>query len=141
MYVYRMKILTAFVAASLFFISCNQIPAEFKERLNGADSIAINYFNTGGKMDSVVAVKIIRDKKPIEELTSFIAQGEAVSPDKKSYGYNGSVHFFKNDMVVQDVYFCNSKECNLFVFSFNGKWHSINLSGDAASLLSSTQTK
>lgn len=106
------------------FISCDKTNKELKQRIAGADSVAINYFKGDGTMDTITAVKIIRDKKSIDEITGLIT-GNSASV-KQECGYNGSLHFFKNDKVVQDIFF-SGDSCSQFYFRLNGK--------DAASAL------
>ena len=85
-------------------------------------------------MDTVVAVKIIRDKKIITDLSTAIS-ASAAKPDVKC-GYDGSLHFFKNNMVVQDIDFrMNDAACRYFTFKQQGELKATVLSDEASSLL------
>jgi hypothetical protein len=105
-----------------------------KERINNADSIAINFFKGDGTMDTVVAVKIIRDKKVIENLSTLVCAASA-KPTIKC-GYDGSLHFFKNNLVVQDIDFrINDAACRYFTFKLSGELKATVLSTEAQKLL------
>lgn len=85
-------------------------------------------------MDTVVAVKIIRDKAAIENLTAFITAVPASV--KNNCGYDGSIHYFKNNMVMQDVDFRMQKDdCTQFTFILEGKKEATSLSIDAGAFL------
>jgi len=136
-----MKNFSTGIIAAFVLASCNQTATELKERIAGADSIAINYFNPGGKMDSVMAVAIIRDTKALEQLTNTITHSK--SSVTNNCGYDGSIHFFKRDMVVQDVFFAsNSKEgCSQFLFSLNGNMQATKLTEEAKVFLAAIKNK
>jgi hypothetical protein len=122
------------ILTAIVFLSCKHSNKELKERLAVTDSIAINYFKGDGSMDTVVAVRIIRDKNTVEQLSNFVAAD--IIKEKANCGFDGSLHFFKTDMVIQDVYFrMNSDDCNQFTFSFNTKRGAAKLSADAKKLL------
>ena len=121
-------------AVVLFITGCSNTAKQLKGKIINADSMAINYFKGDGTMDTVVAVKIIKDKQSIEQLTNFIT-GSSVS-EKNNCGYDGSIHFFKNDAVVQDIFFNTSTEsCHRFHFFLNGKRCSTLLSDEAGKFL------
>ena len=60
MYICNMKNL---IVISIIFIlcACNKSNQIIKERISNADSVAINYFKGYGTLDTVLAVKIIKD--------------------------------------------------------------------------------
>lgn len=119
---------------------CDQTTKQLKEKIINADSVAINYFKGDGTMDTVVAVKIIKDKKTIEQLTGLITGSSTAVKD--NCGYDGSVHFFKNDAVVQDVFFSSNKEeCSQFVFVLNGKKEATGLGTEAKKVLAEIKNK
>ena len=122
------------ILAAVLFFSCNHSNKELKERLTLTDSAVINYFKGDGTMDTVITVKIIKDKNTLDQLKIFIS--EDVTKEKINCGYDGSLHFFKNNMVIQDIYFSmNSDECSQFSFSFKGVRSAAQLSGEAKKLL------
>ena len=109
-----------FLSVAIAFAACNQSNEKIKERMVNADSVAINYFKGDGTMDTVVKVKIIRDKKVINQLANLIAakKGEA----NYKCGYDGTVHFFKMNSVIQDMDFnMNDAKCMYFSFMQEGK--------------------
>lgn len=131
------KVLSLFFVSSLL-IGCNNGNKELKEYLSAADSVAINYFKGDGTMDTVMSVKIIRDKKTVEQLAVYIS--EDAESKMKQCGYDGSLHFFKNNIVTQDVDFrMNDNECMFFTAKFNGNVLQTNLSPDAKQLLESVR--
>ena len=135
-----MKNFTAILFTVLIFCACNQTSKKLKERITNADSIAVNYFKGDGSMDTVVAVKIVKDKKEIEQLAGFITAGSASLKNK--CGYDGSIHFFKSDRVIQDVFFSSNKEdCRQFVFISGGKQAATALPAEAAYFLSAIKNK
>lgn len=129
-----MKKIAACTILSLLFISCNKIGKQIKERIANADSVAVNYFKGDGRMDTVVAVKIIRDKQTLIQLTNLLTATDATYTT--NCGVDGSIHFFKRDRVVQDIDFRMSKEdCSQFSFLMNGKTVATALSAEAKKLL------
>ena len=121
----------------LFIVSlnaCNK-PTGIKNLVTDADSVAINFFKGDGSMDSVHRVLVIKNKKTIEGLASQIESKQLAI---QNCGYDGSLHFFKNDIVVQDVSFrMNAADCMHFIFSLKGKIYSTRLSAAAKELLQS----
>lgn len=130
-----MKNCIAIILLTSFITGCNNTARQLREKTAGADSIAINYFKGDGTMDTVVAVKIVKDKKSMEQLTGLITGSS--STIKNNCGYDGSIHFFINDIVVQDVFFSsNKKDCSQFVFVLNGKKEATKFTEEAIELLS-----
>lgn len=116
--------------------ACNTSNEKLKERIVNSDSVAINYFKGDGSMDTVVEVKIIRDKKTINELATLIAAKKNSANFK--CGYDGSLHFFKMNSVIQDIDFkMNDADCMHFSFSQEGKPMATKLSAEAKQLLES----
>ncbi len=135
-----MRNLSVAISFILVAFGCNNNAAKLQEKIANADSIAVNYFKGDGSMDTVTAVKIIRDKKSTEELVGFIASSS--SSAKSNCGYDGSIHFFKNDRVVQDVFFNSSKaECRQFYFVLNGRAAATALADNAKEFLLSLKNK
>lgn len=129
-----MKNLLLILSFFALLISCNQGNTKIKERIMDADSVAINFFKGDGSMDIVVAVRIIRDKKTIEHLSDLI--GASSTAYNIKCGYDGSLHFFKQNIVVQDIDFrMNDKDCMFFTFKQEGKIAATVLSPEAKQLL------
>ena len=117
-------------------LSCNHSNEPIKERINHSDSVAINYFKGDGTMDTVVAIKIIRDQQIIAQLAGFISAQQAEM--NYACGFDGSLHFFKMNKVVQDINFgMNAAGCRYFSFVLNGKSQATNLSTAAKELITS----
>lgn len=117
----------------LFFVvaisACNNNNEVIAERLAVADSAAINFYKGDGTMDTVVAVKIIHDKNQLQQLATFVSSG---STDDFKCGYDGSIHFFKANAVLQDIDFrMNEADCKHFSLLLNGKLYSTKLSDKA----------
>lgn len=122
------------IFTAIVFLSCKHSNEALKERLIVSDSVAINYFKGDGTMDTVVTVRIIRDKNTMEQLSNFVSAD--IIKEKANCGFDGSLHFFKADMVIQDIYFrMNSDDCSQFTFSFNKERTASQLSADAKKLL------
>lgn len=79
------------LSIALLLLACSHPNKALKQRIVDADSMAINYFRGDGTMSAVEAIKIIRDKRKIEQLASFIAETPAKGNVK--CGYDGSLHF------------------------------------------------
>ncbi len=117
-------------------MSCKPSNKELQGRLINSDSVAINYFRGDGKIDTVLSVKIIRDKQKIEQLAILIAE-KSVDRNFKC-GYDGSIHFFKINRVIQDIDFrMNEAGCMHFSFLLNGKQQATALSPGAKELITS----
>lgn len=128
-------ILTLLLVLALF--ACNNTNKAFMEKVTDADSIAINYYTGDGRMDTVVAVKILKDKQQITQLSTFIG---GKGTDHYKCGYDGSLHYFKRGAVLQDVDFrMNDAQCMHFSFSLNGQLYSTALSAEARQLLESVR--
>lgn len=131
-----MKNLIAFFCLLVFFTACKRPNTKIKERISNADSVAINYFKGDGTMDTVIAVKIVQDKKTIGQLSDLINASSAKANIK--CGYDGSLHFFKNNMVVQDIDFrMNDMNCMFFTFKQEGMLVATILSPEAKKILES----
>lgn len=123
--------------AMMILLSCNNTNKAFIEKVKDADSIAVNYFKGDGSMDTVAAVKIIRDKQQMKQLSSFVA---ASGTENFKCGYDGSLHYFKRGMVLQDVDFrMNDVQCMHFSFMLNGKLFATKLPAEARQLLESAK--
>ena len=135
-----MKIFAGLVIITFIAISCNNVHQPTRTLLNNTDSIAINFFTGDGKMDSVTAVRIIKDK---EAIVNIVQQATAsIFTNKKTCGYDGSLHFFKSNRVVLDIWFKkNNPLCNAFEFVYNGKLVHTKLTSEMATMLHSFQKK
>jgi uncharacterized lipoprotein NlpE involved in copper resistance len=124
----------------LILVGCNNTNEELKKQISNSDSVAINFFRGDGTMDTVIEVKIIRDKKNIQQLASFIS---ARSSNKRyDCGVDGSLHFFKMNKVIQDVDFrMNAADCMHFSFLQKGELKASKLSDEAKELLGSMRTR
>lgn len=118
--------------------ACNKTGKALKEKVSGADSVAINYFKGDGTMDSVVAVKIVRDAKLIEAITEM--SGSRASKNVNTCGADGSMHFFKMNKVIQDIDFRLGDDCSQLAYSFMGAWYTAALHNDAKQLLLGLKT-
>ena len=135
-----MKIKLAGIIVLFIASSCNRENKELKQRIANADSVAINYFKGDGTMDTVVAVKIVRDKQKIDQLVTMIA--ERSTNNDSNCGYDGSLHFFKKNVVVQDIDFrINQPACMNFSFMRYGKKENTVASKKVAELLHSIQNE
>ncbi len=133
-----MKNIGLYFFLTLLLTACKTPNIEIKERIADADSVAINYFKGDGTMDTVFKVVIIKDKRMLQQLETFISAATA-TPDLKC-GYDGSLHFFKQNMVVQDVDFrMNDAKCRYFSFKQSGTIEATYLSGEAKQLLQKLQ--
>ena len=114
--------------------ACGHANKEIKDQIINSDSLAINYFSGDGSMDTVVAIKIIRDKQIISQMVAFIGE-ESIKGNNKC-GYDGSLHFFKMNRVIQDINFqMNDARCRQFSFLLEGKIAYTDLSQEAKRLL------
>ena len=133
-----MKTIILFASLLVCLTACHSTNKKLKAITVDADSVAINYFKGDGTLDTVVTVKIIRDRNDINKLSDYIS-ANSTNPDVKC-GYDGSLHFFKRDSVVQDIYFrMNDEHCMLFSFLQDGKLSAAVLSAEAKLFLQTTQ--
>ena len=133
-YICAMKLFFIFFFLVFIFSSCNQSNELIKEKIIHSDSVAINFFKGDGTIDSVVAVKIIKDSKLINQLTDFVSQKNRKM--NFSCGVDGSLHFFKMNKVIQDVNFgMNESGCSYFSFALQGKMQATELSVAAKELI------
>ena len=85
-------------------------------------------------MDTVVSVKIIRDKQQMNELVELIS----ASSNEANFqcGQDGSLYFFKFNKVIQRIDFnMHQPGCMQFLFSKDGKYTATKLSSEAKQLL------
>ena len=136
----QMKNSSIIVVIIFSLIGCHSNNAELQKRISNADSIAINYFRGDGSMDTVIAVRIVRDKENINRLASFVS-ARSIQPDYKC-GADGSLHFFKINKVIQDIDFrMGSVDCKQFTFLQHGQLKGSKLSGEAKKLLEELKNK
>jgi hypothetical protein len=122
------------VVVTMFFLSCSKKDKALHTHISNADSVAINFFKGDGTMDTVIAVKIIRDKNTMAQLAAMVSQDKVNSLNK--CGIDGSLHFFKQDRVIQDVDFSyTNQQCPYFFYAFKGKKTCSRLPAAAAVLL------
>lgn len=139
-YLYPMKNTFVIIISIFIVTSCRYTNKELKEHIINTDSIAINYFPGDGTMDTVVAVKIIREKKNIEQLATFVAARSTA--EKYNCGVDGSLHFFKMSKVIQDVDFrMNAGDCMHFSFLQKGELKTSVLTNEAKELLTALKNK
>ncbi|CAN5407493.1 hypothetical protein BH11BAC3_BH11BAC3_43300 [soil metagenome] len=133
-YLYQMKYVLFLPVALLVLMSCNHSNKKLNKRISHSDSLAINYFKGDGTMDTVVAVRIIRDSSKMQQLTNLIT--ESAAETKAPCGYDGSLHFFKMNQVVEDIYFrMNDENCMYFFFKEQGKNSAVELTKEAKELI------
>ncbi|HMC98879.1 MAG TPA: hypothetical protein VKH37_01960, partial [Ferruginibacter sp.] len=93
----------------LFVIMSCSKPTGIREFVSNSDSVVINYFKGDGSMDTVYKVAVVRDKKQINDIATQI---ESSAVQQSQCGLDGSLHFFKDNMVLQDVDFrMNVEKC------------------------------
>jgi hypothetical protein len=126
-----------FLVVSTLLMACHTSNKEIRSAVENSDSVAVNYFNEA-VTDSVVAVKIIRDKHTMDQLTDLIsADTTAFAPHS---GVDGSIHFFKQDAVVEDVFFTLHNDSSMFFFfKQDGRIVATTLSPSAKQLLQSLE--
>jgi hypothetical protein len=119
-YIYIMKMVVSLLMLCLLGMSCSKRADMLYEKITGSDSAAINYFTGDGAMDTVLKVKIIRDKKLLEQLAQSLSA--KITTQAATCGADGSVHFFKFNKVIQDIHFRLGKnECLQCTFTLDGK--------------------
>ncbi len=124
-----------FILTLIVFTSCKQPVTQLPAKVAASDSMAINWFKGDGTMDTVTGVNIIKDKNSIGTLAKMA--GGYVT-EKKNCGYDGSLHFFKDNQVIQDVRFrMNDAQCTHFEFVLDGKLYVTELKPEAKTLLES----
>jgi hypothetical protein len=127
---------TAVLALGLF--SCNK-PTGIKDVIAGADSVAINFFKGDGTADSVTNMVMLKDKNQFSQLANFV-EGDKTAASK--CGFDGSIHIFKRDLVLQDIDFSfNNAECMHFSFILNSKAFNTQLSPEALQFIKSLNKK
>ena len=121
--------------AIIIFASCKESATALTEKITGSDSMAINWFKGDGSMDTVISVQMIRDKASINTLAKMA--GGYVQKSKPC-GYDGSIHFFKINQVIQDIRFrMNDASCTQFEFILDHKPYTTELTAEAKQLLQS----
>lgn len=134
MYFCQMKNMLFILTIAFLLTGCSSSNNKLKEHITHSDSIAINFFKGDGTMDTVVAVKFIRNPQQIEQLVTLISQKSAKK--NSNCGYDGSLHFFKMNKVIQDIDFrMNADDCMYFSFLLNGQRQSTLLSKEAKALI------
>ncbi|MBP6024776.1 MAG: hypothetical protein KA762_14405 [Ferruginibacter sp.] len=118
--------------------SCTN-PTGIKEIITGADSVAINYFKGDGTADTVVNMAMLKDKSQINKLAGYV---EAAKAEQYKCGYDGSIHIFKRDVVLQDINFSfNDVQCMHFSFLLKNQLYSTKLSAEALQFIKSVNKK
>ena len=84
-------------------------------------------------------VIILRDKKHLQSLVGFIESERTID---QHCGSDGSLHFFKENIVIEDVSFrMNESNCMQFSFLLNGKLFNTRLSPEAKEFLEALNRK
>ena len=84
-------------------------------------------------MDTVTKVIIIKNKKQLGQLADYTESG---TTENYRCGYDGSLHFFKMNRVIQNIDFrMNDVQCMHFSFMLEGKIFNTQLSPEAKQLL------
>lgn len=118
--------------------SCSR-PTGIKDVITTADSVAINYFKGDGTADTVTNMVMLKEKNQIGKLADYI---EAATTENYKCGYDGSIHIFKKDAVVQNIDFSlNDVQCMHFSFLIKNKLFSTQLSAEAQAFLLSVNKK
>jgi hypothetical protein len=118
--------------------SCSR-PTGIKDVITTADSVAINYFKGDGTADTVTNMVMLKEKNQISKLADYI---EAATTENYKCGYDGSIHIFKKDTVVQNIDFSlNDVQCMHFSFLINNKLFSTQLSAEALQFIKSVNKK
>ena len=126
-----LKVITALLLSFILF-SCTN-PTGIKEVVANADSVAINYFKGDGTADTVTSMVMLKDKSQISKLANYV---EAAKTEQYKCGYDGSIHIFKRDVVLQDINFSfNDVQCMHFSFLLQDKLYSTSLSAEALQFL------
>ena len=88
-------------------------------------------------MDSVLKVVILRDSRQVNALAGYMESGRTRDAQ---CGYDGSIHFFKKGMVLQDADFrMNDAQCMHFSFVLGGNRYTTKLSPKAKQFLESVR--
>ncbi len=133
-YLRVMKNIIAILSCFLLFNACHTPDNTLRAFLSGTDSVAINYFTGDGRMNTVKAVKIIKERQNIEKLIKECT-AEKLKEEKRC-GVDGSLHFFRHDTVIADIYFrMNDEKCRRFWYVFKGKSAATRLGSNASALL------
>lgn len=128
---FRLTVLLAFAG---LISSCSK-PTGIKEVVLSADSVAVSFFKGDGSIDPVLNVIMLRERKDLEKLAGYM---ESAQTAHFKCGYDGSLHFFKKDIVLKQVDFrMNEPGCMHFSFLLDGKIYSTRLSGEAKKFLQS----
>lgn len=131
-----MKFVLYILIALCPLFACNHSLKETRERIINSDSVVVNYFKGDGSMDTVVGVRFIRDVQKIEQLATLISK-RSLNENYKC-GYDGSMHFFKMNKVIQDIDFrMNENDCMHFSFLQHGQPRTSTLSPEAKELINS----
>jgi len=127
---------TAILALNLF--SCSK-PTGIKEAIVNADSVAINFFKGDGTAEVVTNMVMLKDKGRISQLANFAESGKAA---QYQCGFDGSIHIFKRDAVLQDIDFSiNNAACMHFSFLLNNTIYRTKLSPEALQFIKSLNKK
>jgi hypothetical protein len=121
-----------FLTTCIVLVACHSADKELNAIVINSDSAAIIYYSPA----DTVETRIIRDKQILDKLADFVS---AEKTDHATIcGYNGSIHFFKQDSVVQDIYFnMYTAHCNYFIYKKDGQPAATVLSPEAKQLLES----
>jgi hypothetical protein len=119
-YIYAMKVKIWVVLFLILTSGCGREAKLLREKIAGSDSAAVNLFAGDGTMDTVVRVKIIRDKQELEQLV--MALTDKLAKPISACGTDGSIHFFKYNKVIQDIDFRLRKDgCRQCIFVLDGE--------------------
>ncbi|MCX6317442.1 MAG: hypothetical protein NTW29_09145 [Bacteroidetes bacterium] len=122
--------LLIFIAA--YACSCGKTSA-VEKKLSAADSLIITF--TLPDKDTVINTVTTTEPVAIKKLTGFLG---GKTNDGVPCGYDGHIDFFsKQQLLLQVVFSYHKEDCRQFIFDFENKVQSVEVSNEAKNFLQS----
>lgn len=127
-----MKIIIVSIIATIL-LSCGGSSSSISKQLSASDSLVINF--TAPQSGSISKSVTTTEAKAIHKLARFVDGKKA---EEFKCGYNGSLLFFSNGKLLNDVSFNYSETgCQHFLLSVDGKLEITEMSNEAVDFLKS----
>ena len=122
-----------FLTSSIIIISCGGSGSERSKQLSASDSLVIN-FNVP-QTNNIEKTVTTTEKKAIKKLAGYV---DGKSTENYKCGYDGTLMFYKQGVLVNDVSFNYSGEgCRHFIMKVDDHLAATTMSNEAADFLKS----
>jgi hypothetical protein len=125
--------LLIFILSFILFSCDNSVEDKLEDITENSDKVEIFFYNgMESNIDDKSKIVVISDKNEIERIMKFVSSED--TPEYKC-GYNGSISFFKENVLLLEMEFNIEVQCNHFSFILNSAIFYKEMTGEGRSYL------